>query len=111
MGFLKADLLAAVLAVLLLLGYVLVSLRFGLGAVPYGPAFAVVAREILLADSPAAAAVPPAQPLQEPLPQVASGDVTPTTAVVWARWGEPGEIFVRLWKEQEGESSGRRLGP
>src|SRR5437764_5981570 len=100
MGFVKVGLFAAFLAALFLVGSMVLSLRFGLGATPYGPALATVIREIVLADSPAAASVPAAQPLRELFPSVASGDITPSSAVAWARWGQPGEIFVRLWKEQ-----------
>jgi hypothetical protein len=98
MALVKAALMAAAFLVLLFFGTILFSLRFGLGAIPYGPALATVLREIMLAEAPASAATSPAEPLQEVFPQLASGDVTPTSAVVWARWGQPGQVFIRLWK-------------
>src|SRR5438093_1580715 len=111
MGFVKVGLFAAFLAALFLVGSMVLSLRFGLGATPYGPALATVIREIVLAEGPAAAAVAPAQAPQDSAPGLASGDITPTSAVVWVRWAAPGEVFVRLWKEDEGEGLARLIGP
>ncbi len=101
---------AAVLAGLLLMALVS-SLRFGVSAVPFGPTLAATFGDWLAIGDLQLA---PGIMLDSPeaglrlAHGVVSGDLNPTSAVVWAAASAPSEMIVEFWEEATFETAATR---
>ena len=99
----KLAAVSCVTALLVLLATCLIVLRWGVGAVPFGPALATslggklfAAATLTSADGEPAAS----ETAELVVLSAASGDVTATSAVVWARASRGGELAVTVTDEE-----------
>jgi len=112
MRFLKAAALAAAVAALLLAVTVFATLRNGVAAIAFVPAAVVAIADLLDVQNLQLVPEPHFDSPEGALRLtygVASGDVTATTAEVWARASGPSEVIVEFWDETAGEVAARSV--